>query len=49
MAFLVDVGLLFCLWHLYSFVPRAVVLTYLSPGHYLHGFELSVIRSGKMQ
>lgn len=48
MAFSVGVGLLFCLWRLYSFLPHALVLTYLNAAHYLHGFEFSMLRSGKM-
>lgn len=49
MSFLVGVGLLFCLWRSYGFFLHALVLTYLSAAHYLHSFELSTLRSGKMQ
>lgn len=49
MAFLVGVGLLFCLWCSYIFLPRVLVLIYLSAKRCLHNFELSMLRSGKMQ
>lgn len=49
MAFFVGVGLLFCLWCLYVFLPHILVLIYLSAARNLHNFELSMLRSGKMQ
>lgn len=45
-TFLVGVRLLFAFD---CFLPHTLVVTYLSAAHYLHGFELSVLRRGKMQ